>query len=380
MQALCEWPRNGLTAEQVVHVVQNSAAPNVTTGLEIIDAGLGIVDDISDDLAALRITRSSYAELHASAALGVSRLLDWGAGLVRPYVTMSADGISARFYLGAYHGRSGGRPLGESPATFGVDGYDMLWRLSLPVGDAYAVSAGDSYLDKVEQILLAQGYQAYLIDQAAAATVLPVDRGWAFDDQVTWLSIVNNLLDSIGYAGIWADWNGRLRCEPYQVPVNRQLEWTYTDDVATTMLGRTGTVSHDFFQTPNRWVFYRSNRLDETPPTEGNGKYTYVNQSVGEASVDARGGLVITRPPVGLDVADHASLVLAAQQMIQDDMDIPTVIERPTALNPLEWHFGRVRVLDGSNDLAVEAQCTAWSMTLAPEVPDMQQSWRAISQ
>lgn len=380
MQPLCEAPRDGLTPAQVIDVVQNSPAVSWSAGLQLVDLGLNVLDDVSDDLVGGRIERNSYAELHASVQLQVSRVLDWGAGLIRPYATATAAGVSAAFYLGAYHLPTPARPLGESPPTYAVTGYDMLLRLNQSVGDAYAIAAGESYLGKVEEILLSCGYAAYLIDQSAAATVLPIARAWAFDEQTTWLKIVNDLLDAIGYAGIWSDWAGRLRCEPYQLPANRSVEWTYTDDVATTMLTREGTIEQDYFDAPNRWVFYRSNRVDETPPVEGNGKFIYVNQSVGPTSVEGRGGLIVAKPPVGVDVADHASLLLVAQRQIAQDMDVPTTIQRPTAVNPMAWHFDRLYVQDGSSDLVADAQCTAWSFALAPEIGDMRQTWRAIAQ
>jgi hypothetical protein len=379
MQPLCDPPRDTLTTAQVVGLLQNAPALTVTAGLEVVDLGLNVLEDVSADLAGGRVERNSYAELHATASLQITRLLDWGAGLVRPYITLAAGGVSARFNLGVYHLSTPAWNAEESPPTFDVDGYDMLLRLNQSVGDAYAIAAGDAYLTRVQDILTARGYTQFIIDQASAAVVAPSARTWAFDEQTTWLSIVNDLLASVGYAGVWSDWNGRLRCEPYVLPAQASVEWTYSDDVATTMLGRKRLVQRDYFAAPNRWVFYRQNQVDGVTPVEGNGRFTYVNQSVGETSVDSRGGLVAAKPPVGLDAADQASLMVQAQAIIAADMDIPTIIEAETALNPLHWHFDRLFVVT-DDPLIADMQCTSWSIELPPSTELMRHTWRTVSQ
>lgn len=378
MQQLCEPPRDDLTEDQVRALLRTSPARTVTAGLELVDLGLTVLQDISDDLAGGTITRNSYADLHATAALRVTRELDWGAGLVRPYVTLSADGVSARFNLGVYLLSTPAHSLAESPPTFDVDGYDLLWRLRQPVGDAYGVPAGDAYLTRVEEILVSLGFTAYIIDQSAAGKTLPTPRAWPMDDRTTWLGIVNDLLASVGYAGIWSDWNGRLRAEAYQLPAQRAPEWTYGDDVETTMLGTQLVVQRDFFAAPNSWVFYRTNMDETTTPVDGNGVYRFANQSVGDTSVDARGGLVVTKV-VGLDAADQASLIAQGQAIIAADMTIPTTISVPVALHPRHWHFDRLLMIGGVFPVA-DVQCTSWSMSLPPSTDDMQLELQVISQ
>jgi hypothetical protein len=379
MQPPTDTPRDNLTAAQVVALLQAAEARNATAGLELVDLDLNVLEDISDDLAGGRIDRNSYAELHATASLQITRSLDWGNDLVRPYLTLSAGSVSARFYLGVYQVSTPAWDLEESPPTFDVDGYDVLLRLDDSVGDAYSIAAGDAYLTRVADILTDRGYTQVIIDQTAAATVAPASRTWAFADETTWLSIVNDLLASVGYAGIWSDWNGRLRCEPYVLPVQRSVEWTYTDDVATTMLGTKRTVQRDYFNAWNRWVFYQQNQVDGATPVEGAGRVTIVNQSVGDTSVDARRGLVRSRPAVGLDAANQAALVVQALAIVSADMDIPTVMESPVALNPLHWHFDRLLVLT-DDPIVADVMCTTWSIELPPSTELMRQSWRTVSQ
>jgi len=377
MQPVVDGPRVGVvTSAQVVDLLQKSASTTIGAGLELVDLAGNVLEDLSGDLAGGGITRNSYADLHASAHFDLSRQLAWGADLVRPYVTVADNASTARFNLGVYHLSTPNRPRGSDITTYSVDGYDLLLRLNQPVGDAFSVAAGTSYLTAIKGILAQLGYVLVIVDPAAADKVLPTPRAWVFDDQVTWLRIVNELLASIGYAGIWSDWNGYLRCHPYVLPQDRAIEWTYTDDVASTMLAAGGEIIEDYFTAPNRWVVFRSNVADDVAPVEGAGIYTYVNETIGKTSVAERGGLVITKV-IGVDAADQPSLIAAANQIIQQDTSIPEVWNISTALNPLHWHFDRIYVKDAYG--IVDAQVTSWSYKFAPDISDMEQEWRVIA-
>lgn len=379
MQPLVDTPRSTLTGVQVVALLQDAPAITLTGGLELVDLSLAVLQDISDDLAGGHVERNSYATLHASAQFAVTRQLDWGAALVRPYIVVSDGTVSARFNLGVYHTSTPTHDLEEVPPTYDVAGYDLLLRLAQPVGDAYAIAAGDAYLAKVEDILVERGYTQYVIDQSAAATVAPTSRVWVFDAQTTWLGIVNDLLASIGYAGIWADWDGRLHCDRYQVPLDRAPEWFYPDDPDLTMLSTKRSIERDYFAAPNRWVIYRSNQVEGDAPVEGDGIYTYVNEAVGDTSVAARGGLVVTRVEA-VDVADHAALLNRAAQIIDADMQVPTVIPVETSPNPLHWHFDRLLLSDQQAGTVTDVMCTQWRLPLPPSTGDMSQTWRVLAQ
>ena len=379
MQPLVAPERAHLTAVQVQALIEQAPAVTLSAGLEIVDLGLNVLEDISGDLAGGNISRNSYAELHSSCDLQITRTLEWGSDIVRPYMVMDDGASQARFNLGAYHINTPDYSVAVQPVTYAVTGYDMLLRLHQPVGDAFSVAAGVSYLEAIEAILVERGYQAYLIDQSAAALVTTTGRTWAFDETITWLTIVNDLLQAVGYEGIWSDWDGRLRCQAYVVPVARSIEWYYADDSLTTLLTPERDVSRDYFSSPNRWVFYRSGNADEAAPVEDAGRYTYVNQSVGDTSVDARNGLVITKV-VGIDAADQASLVSAAQITIQADMNIPIKMAIRTWPNPLHWHFDRILVSDSATIPFADALCTEWRLPLPPDLGHMEQQWTVLAQ
>lgn len=363
MQPFAAAPRDALTSAQVVRLIRDDPATGMGFGGELIARDLSVIADISSVLTTGSVTRSSYADLHGSAVLAIADELDWGSALVRPYVTLSNAVYTARFNLGAYFLSTPKTAYGTRPRVHEVDGIDVLDALRDAVGESYAVAQGVGYLATVETILGALGYPAgaYVIDQSAAAQTLPSARAWLLDESTSWLTIVNDLLAAVGYQGVWSDWDGRLRLQPYMSPSSRAPEWTYDTGPTTSMLAPSRSVERDLYSAPNRWVFYRSNNIEAEPPVEGNGLYTFVNQSNGPASVDARGGRVKTRV-VPLDVADHAALVQTAQVTVDADMRITARAEISTWPNPLHWHFDRVELQDPEIGPTVQALVTRWTL------------------
>lgn len=383
MQPPTDGLRAGFTTAQVQYLVEQSSSFDTDMGLELLDQDLNVLADLSDALQSASVARDSFASLHATLTFGIDSALDWGNAIVRPYMTFTgptsaATGSTAtmRFNLGAYVTDTPEEDLSEDVSTFGATGYDVLSLLDDPVGDAYSVDAGVSFLVAVEQILMNRGFSQFIIDQDAAASVLASAKTYAIDDNVTWLMIVNDLLASIGYAGVWSDWNGVIRCQTYTTPSDRSPEWVMTDDPAVTLLTQRRKRQRDYYSTPNHWVFYRNTSTDDDQPTADNGfRYEFTNQSDGDTSVDARGGRVITKV-VSVDAADPISLIQQAQQTIDADSLVPTTVSIETAPFPLAWHMDRILVSDARLGVALQVLASSWSLNL--DGTDMAWDWTLV--
>ena len=385
MQPPTDGPRSGYTSAQVQYLIENTSSFDVDMGLELLD-GLGtmaLAVDLSDGMTAGTVTRSNFAAIHASATFSLSSPLSWGNSIVRPYMTMTGP-ISAtatslttmRFYLGAYFVDSPQEDLSQIPPTYDVTGYDVLSILDDSIGDDYTIDVGEIILVRVENILLGRGITQYHIDQDRGTATMPSAKVYTLDQDPTWLQVVNDLLAAIGYQGIWTDWNGTFQVRAYDAPSNRSPEWVFTADITNTLLTQRRQRTKDFYDAPNRWVFYQSN-VTETQPVDGNGRYEYTNTNLGETSVEARGGRTITRSPEGVDVADHASLVAYAQRVIDADTLIPTKVSIDTAPFPLAWHMDRYLVTDPTLGTALQVLGTSWSLDLSGA--DMKHEWTAVS-
>lgn len=371
---------NALTDAQIVALLQDTSNVEWSAGLELLDMNLSVLDNLTDHFDGGSVTRANYATLHGTASLSIATELDWGTAIVRPYVTIAgivagSGLLTARFNLGAYLTSSPQTELGENPVTHEVDGYDIIHVLNQPVGEAFVVADGTGYLAAIETILTTQGITKYQIDQTNAGLVLESSKVWPFDDNTTWLNIINDLCDAVGYQGIWSDWDGLLRVQQYIAPTDRATEWLYTSDEATSMLAPKRVITRDLFDAPNRWVYYWAKDPSEAQPVEGAGIYTYVNDSTGITSVEAR-GRVISAKPERIDVADQSSLVAAAQQRIEADLRLKTVVEVETFPNLASWHFDRVTIADTALGPIADALAVRWTLPLSGA--DQSHEWSLI--
>jgi hypothetical protein len=361
------------TSTQVIYEIEKSPALRISSGAELLDMGLNVIDDITNDLVDGKVARSNYATLHGTAQLLLSRELAWGRAIVRPY--MRLNGI--RFNLGAYFTNTPDRVLGAEPLVYDVQCYDLLDALNTPAGEAYTADANTSYLFNVENILKAQGFTKLQIDQTRVGTTLPSARVWPMDSNTTWLNIVNDLLGAVGYRGIWSDWDGYLRCEPYLVPGVRPVEWTYdATDESRSLLGVQRTVRRDYYKAPNKWVAIRSNNVDGPTPVEGAGVYTYLNEYRGLTSIEARGGRVITSI-LQFDAADQAALVSQTMNSVETDLRLQTKYSVQTSPNPLHWHFDKLVYRDGDVGSDVQVMSNSWDLPL--NGGDMTHEWTEIN-
>jgi hypothetical protein len=384
VQPPTDGPRAGFTTAQVEYLIENASSYDVGMGLELLDGldTMQVQDDLSDWLTAATVGRSNYATIHGSATFSLDTPLSWGNSIVRPYMTLTGPISSLatslttmKFYQGAYFVDAPEEDLAQDPPTWDVTGYDVLSILDDPIGDDFSIDKGVLYLAFAEQILIDRGITQYHIDQGQAAAVAASPKVWALDENPTWLEVVNYCLGAVGYQGIWTDWNGAFQLREYLSPTDRSPEWLLTADVANTLLTQRRKRSRDYYDAPNRWVFYQSN-VTEEQPVDGDGRYEYVNQYVGETSVEARGGRTITRPPEGVDVADHASLVQYAKRVIDADILIPTKVSIDVAPLPLIWHMDRYSVSDPALGAAVEVLGASWTANL--DGSDVTHEWSVL--
>ncbi len=377
MQPLTAAPRDHLTADQVIWLIRDSAHTIIDAGMELLDRSFMVVEDISKDLVVegCEVSRQSFADIHAAAQFSLSRELSWGRAIVRPYVVLSNGDYDARFNLGAYYTSVPTVDVGPDTIIYDVEGIDVIHRLHDPIGSSYFVPTGTPVLAKVEEILVAQGFTNAVIDQSKASVVSLGDRVWPMEDSTTWLKVVNNLLSSVGYAGIWTDWNGAPRCEQYTVSGDRASEWTYEAAGVRSMVSENRAVELDFYEVPNKWVAVRSNNVDGPQPVEGDGKYTYVNEFSGPTSVEARDGRVITRV-LSIEAADQPSLVAQAHVSIEADIRVERRFGLESSPNPLHWHFDRLTFNDAKVGVPAEVLAYDWRLPLDGGL--MSHTWKAV--
>ena len=138
MQPLTAPPREDLTEQQVRDLITGDEV-DIEIGLELLDAGNRYVADLSDDLVGGRVFYDGLDTVPGKCSLQIQRPLAWGRDRVRVFMSLSNAAVSARFNLGVYVLTTPKTPRGETPATFDVQGYDLIQELLDPVGDTYVV-------------------------------------------------------------------------------------------------------------------------------------------------------------------------------------------------------------------------------------------------
>lgn len=361
--------RDGLTADEVKALLE-APSISISAGLERIE-GSAVVADLSGFLLGGSVERSNYAQIHGSCSLELATALAWGRVEVRPYMDVSDGSNTARFYLGVYRLST---PTKKAETTiYKVSGDDRLTRLNTLVGETYRVAAGTVITTEVNSILAAQASDVPRSITPSSLT-FPYDVVVPLDDKTTWLGIVNSHLQRLGYRGLWADWTGGYRSGPYVAPSGRGIEWSYTDDRASTILGKARESITNIEDTPNRWVFVNEEAGDVPLDTD---VYEVVNQSSGPTSIDSRGGLVNTAVHFVETCGCSDSLQQNGDRIVEQESRLSQRFEIETFANPLHWHFDILGYTDtalGTDGAKVLSQ--DWSLSLTDG--SMKHSWKVI--
>jgi len=335
--------------------------------VELLDADLTLVEDISADVSGGTIHRDNYADVHGTVDLTISRELAWGRDRVRPYMLLSSAtaGVTAcRFNLGVFLLTTPDRPLDQLPVTYSVTGYDQLHLLQDNIGDSYSVASGTNVLTAVTAVLTAAGITApILLDSTASAKTLAKTRTWpqTSSDSPTWIGVVNDLLKAIGYAGVWCDWNGAFRATPYVLPAARPSEWTFdVGDLQVGIVASNRSVSNDVWGVPNWWRVISN---QDSTPIEGSGRFTVENLDDGPSS-QVSVGRVVHAPVQYLDATSQADLEVQGNKIRAAAMSVPEIITARLSPFPIAGHWDRVVYSDAALGADRQAQCRSWSLPL----------------
>ena len=374
MQPLTAAPRDAFTVAQVTALL---VAPDIAVdfGVELLDASLNLVADISADVAGGTVHRDNLAAVHGTVDLTISRQLAWGRDRVRPFMLLSSAtaGVTrCRFNLGVYLLMTPATPLAETPITVAVVGYDQLHLLQDNIGDSYFVAAGSNVLTAVRAALTAAGITApVLLDSTASASVLASDLAFPLTSSAspTWLQVVNALLATISYRGIWCDQDGNFRSEPYVNPSARPVEWVFkVGDLLTGVVATDRTVVSDVWGTANWWRFV-ANGLAAAPlelvvgVSTNNGQYTVQNTATGLSS-QASVGRIVHAPVRFLDAVNDASLQAQGDAIVAADKRTTEVLTLKVSPMPIFWHFDVSVISDSALGSDRKTQTRSWALPL----------------
>lgn len=217
-------------------------------------------------------------------------------------------------------------PVGASKVKLSIDIGSIDGDPSPTTLDVYKVSM----VDKIEDARV-------LIDTVAAQKIATKEATWPVGDADTALSIINELLDLAGCSPLWADREGTYRMTLLPSLTTDPPVWNLDQDSLTSMVADERTETNDFWDVPNTWIFRRSvDPATEDAPVTGEGLTNIINQSLGPASIDARGGRVV-RAVHTVDASDQTSFEAQVRTIVGDEQGLEQTFEISTSPLPELW-------------------------------------------
>lgn len=262
----------------------------------------------------------SLTQLKSSAKLVMRNdsQIDFNNDRVRIYVTING----AQSVLGTFLLCSSNKVESECNAVNrDCDGYSFLQLLldrQLP--QTYQLPAGTNVVNEVIRLIGASG--SYLIT-ASNKTLLTAKT---YDSGMTYLDVINDLLDTINYTALHTDKMGKFIATPYVLPQDRDIEFTWLKDING--LIRPGISRNiDLFKIPNVFVV-STNSIDINPPLT----YTYKNENPASLTSTVSRGREITQS-ISVDTTSFTDLVSKAKALCEEANSVFEHIEFDKALD-----------------------------------------------
>ena len=355
MQNLTGGPRSDLTAAQVRELLTGQ---DVTRdfGAELLDDTNRVTEDLGDDCGLWRVDYScgNGEEIHGTLNIPLVRELDWGRARVRPYMTLSRDGVSAKFYVGVYVLSVSATSHGRTPIVYQASGKNLLYLLDRQIGETYVVTAGTTYLQALRDLVTAAGLSIPVyLDGTRQSTTLPETRVWCVGDE-RWIDVANDLLAEIAYLDLYCDEVGNYRSAPIMPLDERPEEWRLdTADPRTDLVDADYTETHGDHGAFNLWRFVRSNLPYQ--PVEHDGLFIYppTDRPTGE---DAR-----PAPLQSIEAADQAALEAEGLRIVAADQRRERSFTLAIDPLPVMGHRDTFTLISAGRSFKMQA--TSWSLS-----------------
>jgi len=179
--------------------------------------------------------------------------VDWLNDKVQPVFILNKQ---YEFPLGVFMISSPTRSLRKKSIYREVECFDTsLVLLEDKFDTRYRVLKGTNYVTAITQIISSAGIWKINIPHINAT--LRTDR--EFEIGTSKLEAVNYLLQEINYTSIWVDELGNFTANPYILPNDRIVEYTYKNDDMSIIIPDTSVEEIDLFSVPNKWVVVTTN-------------------------------------------------------------------------------------------------------------------------
>ena len=187
----------------------------VGAGLWLSNKGNERLADLSSNVLEGKVTMNLHnpSKLALTLTLDEPDLLkDW-SDLVAPYLYLEDwAGNRTEHQLGLYYVRPGPKTHTQHQSSGVVEGSDLLWRLAqYGPGGWYNVATGVNIIERVRTLLASMGWRIAI---PASSLTMPASKTW--HQNVSWLTIINDLLNAANYYTAWVSLQGVVHSAPYR--------------------------------------------------------------------------------------------------------------------------------------------------------------------
>ena len=303
---------------------------------------------------------SIYNTIRGSGDLSIEtpERIEWAHTIIRPWVVVTNRSGREQIPLMTAACVVPDEAWSSAGVQVSVQLYDLtMWLDQWVLPEPYSLTAGTVITSAIRAIFTSLG-MAWLLDLTESDAVLASDRSWlpGEQDKVSWLRVINDLLDAAGYFAVWCSPTGRFQCQPYRRPEDRLSTWRLADDRASHRY-RNLAIKRGRPVTYNRWEFW-SRSVDGSTPVQ----HVAVNEDPDHPySVPGLNGRVVTDYRTDVE-GDVAAKVMAARAEAMADQSGFTLDAR---LLPVVEHEV-VDLTHGPSGTATRASVAGRSLTCKP--------------
>lgn len=209
--------------------------------------------------------------------------------------------------------------------TRDVEAYDQLQVLvDDKTDDRFTIAAGELYTDQISAILGAMDKNV-----TPSPLTLPVAKEW--EPGTPYLTVINELLSSINYGGLYFNEYGQAIAAPYVAPSERPAEFVYADNEDSVTLPDVDQTI-DLFSVPNKWVLVVSDADRAALRSE------FINDDVNSLTSTVSRGRTIVDFRTEQDAADQTTLNAKVARLAIEASQIFEEIGFETAIMPFHSH------------------------------------------
>ena len=287
------------------------------------------------------VARNSERDIHSKLTCDLTTELPWTEVILEPKISI-IDGISgatSTWRLGQYFVETPVTKL-SNPDRHKVIGYDNLSMYNTDVVHTYDVEEDQDVISAMQEGILGNaidwGEVAPRFRFTPTANRAPNDRIWEINEKYTYLSIANDLLDTIGFRKLFTDRDGAFVSEPLQKLRDKTSVYTIDAERDMSIVSLNTEYRQDTWKVPNYWLGISNNVNRASIPGFDDGLYIIRNPNIGPTSLNTRGRPV--NKLVTVDAANQFALISVMEFEAEKDFSSIERINMQCVPLPLFWH------------------------------------------